>query len=254
MSELPRAPAAPSWLLGFLELPRAVSEASALLPTTGRLRDLPPGDGHAVITLPGFLAAGGSMRLLRNYLAGWGYDARCWGLGRNLGLSRNRDVEALLDERLANVVEESGGKVSLIGWSLGGLFARELARRHPDKVRNVLLLGGPIGDPRATNAWRLFEAVSGIRIDDAALTQRIRRLRDPVPDVPMTAIYSRTDAVVSSEIARLPPGPLVENVGVTASHFGMGFNPAVLYLIADRLRQAHWRRFAITGWRGMFYH
>lgn len=254
MPQLPRAPSAPSWLLGLLELPRAVGEASALLPTTGRLRGLPPGDGHAVVTLPGFLAAGGSMRLLRSYLSGWGYDARCWGLGRNLGLSRTCDVEALLDRRLADVVAESGGKVSLIGWSLGGLFARELARRNPDKVRNVLLLGGPIGDPRATNAWRLFQAVSGIRIDDEALKRRILTLRDPVPEVPMTAIYSRSDAVVSSEIARLPPGPLVENVGVTASHFGMGFNPAVLYLIADRLRQGRWRRFAITGWRSMFYH
>ena len=113
---------------------------------------------------------------------------------------------------------------------------------------------GPIGDPRATNAWRLFEAVSGIRIDDAGLTERIRGLREPVPDVPMTAIYSRSDAVVSSDIARLPPGRLVENVGVTASHFGMGFNPAVLYLIADRLRQQNWRRFDITGWRSMFYY
>ena len=254
MSQSSRAPAAPSWLLGLLELPRAVGEASALLPTTGRLRRLPPGDGHAVITLPGFLAGGGSMRVLRSYLTGWGYDARCWGLGRNLGLSRKRDVEGLLDRRISEVADESGHKVSLIGWSLGGLFARELARRHPDKVRNVLLLGGPIGDPRATNAWRLFEAVSGIRIDDAGLTERIRGLREPVPDVPMTAIYSRSDAVVSSDIARLPPGRLVENVGVTASHFGMGFNPAVLYLIADRLRQQNWRRFDITGWRSMFYY
>ena len=247
---------APSWLLGLLEFPRALSEASSLIPARSLLRKLPEGDGHAVMTLPGFLASGRSMRTVRNYLRHWGYDARCWKLGRNLGLSLERDLEKLLDYRLHKLHERSGQKVSLIGWSLGGLFARELARRNPELVRSVILLGSPIGSPKATNAWRLYQMVSGQRVDDDTIRRRVAGLRDPVDGVPMTAIYSWSDAVVSSDIARLPPGETVENVGVTASHFGMGFNPAVLYVIADRLRQpaGDWRPFQISGLRSLFYH
>jgi len=189
-------------------------------------------------------------------LRDWEYDAHRWEMGRNLGLSLERDVEALLDRRLQEIHERSGGKVSLIGWSLGGMLARELARRNPERVRSVITLASPMGDPKATNAWRLFEVVSGIRIDDEYIQSRVRKLREPIPGIPTTAIYSTSDAVVSSEIAKLPPGDQVENIGVAASHFGMGFNPAVFFAIADRLRQIEgdWRPFEISGIRKLFYH
>ncbi len=247
---------APSWLLSLVELPRALSEASTLIPANRLLQGLPSGDGHAVMTLPGFLASGRSMRPMRNYLRKWRYDARSWKLGRNLGLPREEDIEEKLDARLDKLHRRTGGNVSLIGWSLGGLFARELARRNPDKVRSVIMLGSPIGTPKATNAWRLFEAVSNREIDEESIARRVERLREPVEGVPMTAVYSLTDAVVSSDIARLPPGKEVENVGVPASHLGMGFNPAILYLIADRLRQpeGRWRPFEISGFRNLFFH
>ena len=234
----------------------ALSEASTLLPARNLLKDLPRGDGHAVMTLPGFMATDRSMKTMRGFLRNWGYAARRWRMGRNLGLSRERDVEALLDDRLHRTYEKSGGKVSLIGWSLGGLFARELARRNPDLVRSVIMLGSPIGCPKATNAWRLFQIMSGIDVDDREIRRRVASLREPVDGVPMTAVYSRTDAIVSSKIARLPPGRQVENIGVTASHLGMGFNPAVLFLIADRLRQdaRDWKRFEISGIRSLFFH
>jgi len=250
------APRAPSWLLTFLEVPRALSEATGLLPARSLLRNLPAGDGHAVLTLPGFLASDRSMRIVRSYLQTWGYRAYPWELGRNLGPSRHRDIEHLLDTRLHQVFDENGGKVSLVGWSLGGLLARELARRNPKLVRSVITLGSPIGDPRATNAWRLFEAVSGISVDEAQIRERIRQLRKPLRGIPMTAIYSRSDAVVSADIARMPPGRLVESIGIVASHFGMGFNPAVLFAIADRLRQhpTDWQPFEISGLRNLFYH
>jgi hypothetical protein len=117
-------------------------------------------------------------------------------------------------------------------------------------------LGSPIGDPKATNAWRLFEAVSGIKIENEHIQRRVRKLREPLQDIPTTAIYSTSDAVVSSEIAKLPPGDQVESIGVAASHFGMGFNPAVFFAIADRLRQIEgdWRPFEISGIRKLFYH
>lgn len=247
---------APSWLLALLEIPRALSEAATLIPARSTLNKLPKGDGHPVITLPGFLASGRSMRTVRKYLRVWGYDAQCWNLGRNLGLSSERDLESMLDDRLRESFEHSGEKVSLIGWSLGGLFARELARRNPDIVRSVILLGSPIGDPKATNVWRLYESVSGQSIDQEAIRDRVATLREPIDGIPMTAIYSLSDAVVSARIAQLPPGPMVENIGVTASHVGMGFNPAILYVIADRLRQHQedWKEFEINGLRNVFFH
>lgn len=246
----------PSWLLSLVELPRALSEASTLIPAHRLLQGLPSGDGHAVMTLPGFLASGRSMKPMRSYLRKWRYDARSWKLGRNLGLPKEVDIEEMLDARLDTLYRKTGRPVSLIGWSLGGLFARELARRNPVKVRAVIMLGSPIGTPKATNAWRLFEAVSDRDIDEESIARRVRRLREPVRGVPMTAVYSLTDAVVSSDIARLPPGDGVENVGVPASHLGMGFNPAILYLIADRLRQPEddWRPFEIRGFRNLFFH
>ncbi|RLA30442.1 MAG: alpha/beta hydrolase [Gammaproteobacteria bacterium] len=247
---------APSWLLALLEAPRALTEASSLIPAHSLLKSLAAGDGHAVMTLPGFLASDRSTRTLRRYMRNWGYDAHRWEQGRNLGPSRTHDVEGILDARLEDIFQQSGGKVTLVGWSLGGLFAREMARRNPQLVRSVITLGSPLGNPRATNAWRLYELVSGIKIDDEMIRQRVEKLRAPTIDVPITAIYSKTDAVVAWQIAKLPPGDRVENIGIATSHLGMGFNPAVLYAIADRLRQADedWRPFEISGFRNIFYH
>ncbi|MEX1266609.1 MAG: hypothetical protein WEA08_06775, partial [Woeseia sp.] len=130
------------------------------------------------------------------------------------------------------------------------------ARRQPAMVRNVVMLGSPLGDPRSTNAWRLFEWMSGRKIDDEEVRLRIARLREPLDNVPTTAIYSKSDAIVAWQIARLPPGDLVENIGINTSHLGMGFNPAVLYAIADRLRQpvTHWQPFDVSGMRRLFFH
>lgn len=250
------APSAPSFLLTLLEAPRAFSEAGSLIPASRFLQNLPVGDGHAVMTLPGFLASDRSTRTLRRYLRTWDYDAFRWDLGRNIGVIRDGDLDAALDARLAELYEQSGGKVSLVGWSLGGLLARETARRNPALVRNVITLGSPLGDPKATSVWRVFEFMAGVKVADAAVQERIARLRDPIPGVPTSAIYSRSDAIVSWQIAQLPRGPETESIGINGSHLGMGFNPAVLYAIADRLRQADgdWRPFEITGVRSLFYH
>lgn len=246
----------PSLLLALLEAPRALTEASTLIPARAFLKSLGVGDGHAVMTLPGFLAGDSSTRVLRRYCQDWGYDSHPWEQGRNLGLSHSRDIEQSLDQRLEELYRKSGKKVSLIGWSLGGLFAREMARRNPDLVRMVITLGSPIGNPRATNAWRLYEFLSGTSIDEAKIQKRVRALRDPLQNVPVTAIYSRTDAIVSWQISKLPEGKLVENLGINTSHLGMGFNPAVLYAIADRLRQpeGRWAPFEIRGFRNLFFH
>ena len=129
---LDTSPSPPSWLWALLEAPRALTEATALMSARALLQKLPAGDGHAVMTLPGFLASDRSMRTVRRYLRDWEYDAHRWEMGRNLGLSLERDVEALLDQRLQEIHERSGDKVSLIGWSLGGMLARELASWSDD--------------------------------------------------------------------------------------------------------------------------
>ncbi|MBT8080222.1 MAG: alpha/beta hydrolase [Gammaproteobacteria bacterium] len=247
---------APSLFLTLLEAPRALTEATTLIPAHALLTGLKSGDGHSVMTLPGFMATDRSTAVLRRYMLEWGYDANSWDLGRNLGFTRDRDLERLLDQRLHALSDASGGKVSLVGWSLGGLLAREMARRQPELVRSVITLGSPLGNPRATNAWRLYELMSGMTVDDDAIRRRLDRLRKPIPGVPMTSILSKTDAIVSWQISRLPRDNMVENIGVAASHFGMGFNPAILYAVADRLRQpdGEWSRFEIVGMRNLFYY
>jgi len=246
----------PSWLWSLLEAPRALTEATSLIPAQSLLKDLPPGDGHPVMTLPGFLATDRSTRVLRRYIYHWGYDSFRWRQGRNLGPNRNNNLERMLDVRLEKIYKETGRRVSLVGWSLGGLYAREMARRNPELVRCVITLGSPHGNPKATNAWRVYEAVSGISVDDTEIQERVEKLRKPVGDVPVTAIFSKTDAIVSSDIAKLPAGSKVENIGISTSHIGMGFNPIVLYLVADRLRQPKedWMPFEISGIRNIFYH
>lgn len=246
----------PSWLWSLLEAPRALTEATSLIPAQSLLKDLPPGDGHPVMTLPGFLATDRSTRVLRRYIYHWGYDSFRWRQGRNLGPNRGNNLEQMLDVRLEKLYKETGRRVSLVGWSLGGLYAREMARRNPDLVRCVITLGSPHGNPRETNAWRVYEALSGISVDDRLIQDRVEKVREPVGDVPVTAIFSKTDAIVSSNIAKLPNGHKVENIGINTSHIGMGFNPVVLYLIADRLRQPKddWMPFEISGIRNLFYH
>ena len=245
----------PSKLLSLLEAPRAFAEASMLLPAHSMLRNLPGGDGHSVMTLPGFLAGDTSTKLLRRYLEIWGYRPHPWRLGRNLGLSRRNNLEQKLEDRLLAVHRRTGKKITLIGWSLGGVFARELARKQPDKVRAVITLGSPLGSPRATNVWRLYELVSNTKMVDADVRERINIMRTPIP-VPATAIFSKTDSIVAWQIAREPSGKQSENIQVIGSHLGLGFNPMVLYVIADRLHHlcnGPWRPFEPRKLKTLFF-
>src|SRR5690349_21156387 len=148
-------PRPPSRLLQLLEL-RAFGEFTTALSMMPLLRTAPRGDGHPVLVLPGLIAGDGSTRFLRGYLAERGYDVHGWGLGRNMGLKPG------LEERMKACVrelhEKTGRTVSVIGWSLGGVYAREIASELPDAVRSVITLGSPLhGNPRATNAWRVYE-------------------------------------------------------------------------------------------------
>ncbi|HEU4727622.1 MAG TPA: hypothetical protein VFT22_07030, partial [Kofleriaceae bacterium] len=210
----------------------------------------PRGDGHPVLVLPGLGAGDESTTILRGFLRSLGYPACGWGLGRNLGF-RPR----LLDQLRARIVDlagQHGRKVSLIGWSLGGVYAREVAKRVPDAVRLVISLASPFtGHPRATNALRIYEWVTGRRTAGAELRERLRA----PPPVPTTSIWSRTDGVVSWRCSVEREAPLAENIEINASHFGIGAHPLALYAIADRLAvpEGAWRPFQRAGWRALAY-
>jgi hypothetical protein len=214
------------------------------------LRNAPRGDGHSVLVLPG-LAAGDLTTLpLRNFLKERGYDPVGWEMGLNFG-PRPGVLDAMRN-RVKQLYARSGTKVSLVGWSLGGIYARELAKMEQDKVRVVVTLGTPFaGNPKATHAWRLFELTSGTKIDDHSSAFEIAI----PPKVPFTSIYSRTDGVVAWQNCIEKEGPFAENVEVQASHVGMGGNPLALYALADRLSQPEgkWKPFDRSGLRKYLY-
>ena len=209
------------------------------------LRWAPRGEPHPVLVLPGLLASDLSTRVLRTWLGRLGHPVVGWALGRNRGPTEEVVSELpLLVDRLAR---EHGTSVSIVGWSLGGIYARRLARRAPRQVRQVISLGSPFaltdrpvdGSPDASVYQRLAPGHGGRRLHPSRGS-----LARPLP-VPSTAVYSRWDGVVDWRACRQEPGPTSENIAVRSSHLGMGHDPAVLWVVADRLAQPRneWRPF-----------
>jgi pimeloyl-ACP methyl ester carboxylesterase len=237
---------APPSKLFLLAEGRAAGEFATTLALMPLLRRAPRGDGHPVLLLPGFLASDFSTRPLRRFLRGQGWWTNRWKLGRNLGF--NRQLEDDMLKLLRELAQRHGRKVSLVGWSLGGVYARALANHHPELVRCVVSLGSPFaGSPRANNSWRLYEWITGTRLDelDPADLARVQT----APPVPTTSIFSRTDGITAWRSALQPEGPLSESIEIPGSHLGLGFNPLVLYAIADRLAEPEgaWRPFFRPG-------
>lgn len=210
--------------LVFAELARGVRETAERSPR---------GDGHTVLVIPGFTATDHTTLPLRGFLADLGYDPHGWNLGWNLGIKPEDEprLEAHV-ERLA-----ADGPITVIGWSLGGVFAREIARRRPELVRRVITLGTPIRGRDGTG-WIIpvFKLLNPAAKDDLSDDGAARHAM-PI-DVPMTAIYSLNDGVVDGSSCRIreeDEGPDAENVRVRSTHIGMGFDLDVFGVIADRL-------------------
>ncbi len=223
----------PGLALLFAEARGIVEFGSSLLLSPLLMR-APRGDGHPVLALPGFLASDLSMAPLRRYLAELGYDAQAWRMGRNIaGLGKMRGA---LRERLAEIHATSGRKVSIVGWSLGGVYARDLALQAPEMVRSVITLASPFAnDVRATNATRLYEQLTGESAGDNP--ELVQAIAGDLP-VPVTSIYSKSDGIVNWRTCLLRPSLTAENIEIHfASHVGIGVNPAALWAIADRLAQ-----------------
>ena len=243
----------PSRLLTLAEPGRAMGEFASFYALRPLLKTLPKGDGHGVLVLPGFMAGDGSTAPLRRLLCDLGYDAVGWKLGRNVRVDNAR-VEAMMG-CLEQIHDRTGRPVSIVGWSLGGVFARELAKMAPEKVRLVVSLGSPISDDRGhTNARRLFEYLNGEE-PEPMRGDNFRQLAE-APPVPTTSILTRTDGVVHWRgSVQCDTHADCENIEVIASHCGLGVNPAAIYAIADRLAQEEgsWKPFRAAGLATLFF-
>jgi pimeloyl-ACP methyl ester carboxylesterase len=226
-------PAAPSAALFLTEPIRWLVDLSGLPLAMPWLLTAPRGDGHGVLVLPGLLATDTSTVPLRRFLSWLGYHVRGWDLGRNKGPSE--DVLAGLPQALLDHARRTGGPVSLVGWSLGGVYARELARQHPSQVRQVITLGSPyaLAHPSQSRAHGQYQRLSHLHADGARLPTREQTAR-PI-DVPSTSVYSRWDGIVSWRACVEPETDLHQNVEVRCSHLGFGVDLATLWVIADRL-------------------
>ena len=232
---------------------RSAQEANATILASPLLAALPRGDGSPVLVLPGLLTGDVNTSALRWWLSRAGNDAHTWQLGLNVGPVRR--VEQGLSRRLLQLAESSGQKVSVVGWSLGGLYARSLARRHPEAVRQVLTLGSPFRQrtDHRSPANGIYRALAKWHVSESDLVV-FEASHEPVP-VPATAIYSRSDGVASWQNCIDVVSPTCENIRVRASHFGLPVNASVVYALADRLAQppGSWTPFVPPSWMRPLY-
>jgi pimeloyl-ACP methyl ester carboxylesterase len=232
----------PALPLYLSEPGRAVADFGLYLAARPFAPSLPRGDGHPVLVLPGLLADDYSTGTLRGTLRRLGYRTHGWGLGRNIGPTAV--CVTGIKDKLAELTDRYEQPVSVIGWSLGGIFARDLARRYPDSVRQVITLGSPFRLVRysQSRASKVFERYSHLHVEQRSLP--LEPDDSPLP-VPATSIYSHYDGIVHWQTCLNTPGERCENIAVMASHLGLGHHPASLWAIADRLAQAEgvWRPF-----------
>lgn len=241
----------PNLFSAILEL-RAFLEASAAASFQPMLRSIAKGDGQPVIVVPAFMTGDGGTALLRRYLNAAGFNSYGWRQGRNTGIR-----QAFLDNLLKQVREVSaqhgGAKVSLVGWSLGGVYARAAANAEPELVRQVITLGSPFNvattDSISGGVAKLYEWVNPGGLSDPMLAAAETWRQSP--PVPSTAIYSTGDGVADWQYCVDEPGYQTENVRVPGSHMGLTHNAAVMYAVAERLAQkdddwvpfnSHWLR------------
>ncbi len=225
----PRAAERPSLqhLLGNASVPfdlmRTRTQISAL---TGAIR----GDGRHILLIPGLMASEQRMEPLRAVLNAAGYSAHGWGMGRNFG--PKPDSLAQIDRRVDQIQRETGSKLILVGWSLGGLFAREYAKFATHKVSGVVTMGTPFsGDPRANHAWRLYQLVSGFPVDRPPFACD----REQKPPVPTVALWSRRDGVILPECARGRAGERDRAIEVDCTHMGFAASPEGILAVGKAL-------------------
>jgi len=198
---------------------------------------LPMGDGHAVVIFPGLASDHQAIAPLKTLCRDLGYAAFDWGRGWNSGPQGNVDnwLDALADD-VQQMTHSHEAPISLVGWSLGGIYAREVAKRLPKRARQVITIGTPFaGTPDHTHARWVYRLVNG---NKPPFTKALARRLAAPPSVPTTSIFSRSDGIVAWQ-ACMQQGSdrLFENIEVKGSHCGLGWNSEVFRVVADRLRQ-----------------
>ena len=227
-----------------LEL-RCLPEIGSFFMTAGTIvATAPRGHGNPVLVLPGFTAGDTSTAPLRATLRLLGHRPHGWSIGSNVGPADH--VVARLRDLVTELYVTHGRPIDIVGWSLGGIFARIIASNQPHRVRQVITLGSPIHmGTHQSNVSHLFRRLGQLWGYD----QGPRQLDlDPIP-VPSTAVWTRTDGVVPGLACRQTPGPTAENVEVRGSHCGLGVNPTAIWVVADRLAQPDgvWEPFKPPG-------
>ncbi len=212
---------------------RAGAEYAALMLQLPMLRlQAPRGHGEPVMVLPGFMTDDRSTWLLRRFLGSIGYAVAAW----EQGLSRGRMMDFLAPtiQRVEDLAATHDAKIRLVGWSRGGTLAREVARDRPDLVDRVVTLGSPVkGGARATSIARLVQQQTGL---DAIEMQQLMRARNAVPiQVPITAVYSKSDGVVAWQACIDEVSPQITHVEVRGSHSGLGWNAEVYRIVVRAL-------------------
>jgi hypothetical protein len=245
---------APHVLSSLLE-GRGLLEMALLPASLPLLMEAPQGDGHPVLLVPGFMAGETTLIGLKWMLQNKGYDVHTWGLGRNMGF-RSKHANAL-PQKIRHLHYITGKKVSLVGWSLGGVFSMYGAQNSLDCVRSIITLGSPVSvdaegsqSPSAVKAlYRLVSHRLGAGAHVMQPKVKVMRERRRLA-IPTSCLYSLSDGVVPPQEATIDGDPaLHENIQVPGSHIGLGFNGIVLSIVADRLAQPEnqWKPFAAKG-------
>lgn len=225
----PRAVARPSvqHLVGNMALPFDLARTRA---QSDALAQNIRGDGRALLLIPGLLASDARMEPMRAILNRAGFEAYHWGQGRNFG--PKADSLDAIDRRVDEIRRMTGGPVTLVGWSLGGLYAREYAKLAATKVGGVVTLGTPFsGDPRANHAWRLYQLVSGTPVDRPPFPCT----REAKPPVPTVALWSRRDGVILPECAKGRSGERDSAIEVDCTHMGFAASPEGIAAVGKAL-------------------
>lgn len=221
----------PSWFLNLTEIFRAIVDLLRGLIFRVSYKTKMSDDRHPVLVVPGFLGSDFSTSFLRKFITEMGHPAFGWGLGRNLG-----DLEDLvrLTQHLEMIYAKYNHKVTLIGWSLGGVYARELAKQNPQLVHQVITLGSPFKGLNAPNHARWVFDLMGK--EDQLSPEEIAKIPEPAP-VLTTAVYTKQDGIVPWQMCMEDKeDSLHRNVEVWGSHCGLIFNPKVLEIVVAQLQ------------------
>ena len=219
---------------GKPRLVRLIGELDFLIEPVRRMTrtlDIPKATNpQTVIILPGFGTGPLRMRYMAQQLERAGHRTKRWGMGKNWGVAA--ESMERLEDRLFEVCERYEGPVALVGWSLGGLYARELAKRHPICVSKVITMGSPFsGSPRANNVWRVYQAITGHPVDAPPIETNLSEK----PPVETVALWSPSDGAIAPRSAAGKPGERDRAIALRCTHNGFSYSPEAIYAVLAEL-------------------